>query len=260
MSATVQDDLKTAPLAPGSLLIDSLPQDTRSRWQTHLAEVNVNAGAVLIASGQPISHVYFPTTALVASFNREAVDTPMAATLIGPTKLVGLGALLDNAPARHDMTVVVPGKVLRLEAGLLRGEFERNAQVRRLLLAVVRVYISELSQLATCNRFHTLEQQLCLRLVQIIDHLQTDELAITQGELAQLIGARRERVNQIIGSLNAGGLMVLSRARLTRLNRPGLLRQACGCYAVLTRSQERLRHLVSAELSDSAGPGTALPG
>ena len=250
MSAIFQDYSITDLVSTGSLLIDGLPEDTRARWKTHLAEVNVRAGAVLVSSGQPIKHVYFPTTALVAGFNPETVDTPMAATLIGPTSLVGLGALLDNAPARHDVTVVVPGKVLRLEANLLRAEFERSAQVRRLLLAAVRVYISELSQLATCNRFHTLEQQLCLRLVQIIDHLQTDELAITQGELAQLIGARRERVNQIIGTLNAGGLMALGRARLTRLNRPGLLHQACGCYAVLTRSQERLRRLVGATLTD----------
>lgn len=250
MGAIVQDYSITDLVSTGSLLIDGLPEDTRARWHTHLAEVNVRAGAVLISSGQPINHVYFPTTALVASFNRETVDTPMAATLIGPTSLVGLGALLDNAPARHDVTVVAQGKVLRLEAKLLRAEFERSPQVRRLLLAVVRVYISELSQLATCNRFHTLEQQLCLRLVQIIDHLQTDELAITQGELAQLIGARRERVNQIIGTLNAGGLMALGRARLTRMNRPGLLRQACGCHEVLARSQERLRHLVGAALTD----------
>jgi CRP-like cAMP-binding protein len=118
MSASFQDYSITDLVSTGSLLIDGLPEDTRARWQTHLAEVNVRAGAVLISSGQPINHVYFPTTALVAGFNRETVDTPMAATLIGPTSLVGLGALLDNAPARHDVTVVVPGKVLRLEAVL----------------------------------------------------------------------------------------------------------------------------------------------
>ncbi len=229
--------------ATGSYLIDSLPDVTRARWQSRLAEVNVRVGAVLITSGQPLTHVYFPTTALLAGYNRHSVDTPMAATLVGPTSLVGLGALLDNSPARHDVTVVVAGRVLRLEADLLREEFEQSSRARSLLLAALRMYISELSQLATCNRFHTLEQQLCMRLVQVIDHQQTDELAITQAELALLIGARRERVNQIVGNLETAGIMGLGRGRLTRLDRPGLLRQACGCYAVLAKAQERLRRL-----------------
>lgn len=225
----------------GSLVIDSLPLETRVAWQGRLAEVNVRAGAALIAAGQPLNHIYFPTTALVVSFNLEATETPMAATLIGSNSVIGMGVLLDNAPARHDMTVLLPGKVLRLEAALLREEFDRSAEVRRVILAVIRTYINELTQLATCNRFHTLEQQLCMRLVQIIDHLGTDELAITQGELAQLIGARRERVNQIVGSLKEAGMVDLGRGRLTHLDRPSLLRRACGCYTVLARAQQRLR-------------------
>lgn len=229
--------------AGGSRLIDSLPGDTRARWQGRLVEVNVRAGAVLVSGGQPVNHVYFPATALVATFNPEGTDTPMAATLVGTDAMVGLGTLLDNAPARHDMTVVLPGKVLRLEAALLREEFENSAPFRRVMLALLRAYIGELSQLATCNRFHTLEQQLCLRLVQIIDHLAVDELAITQGALAQLIGARRERVNQIIGSLQTGGMVDLGRGRLTRLDRPGLLRRACSCYAVLANGRERFMRL-----------------
>lgn len=70
-------------------------------------------------------------------------------------------------------------------------------------------------QLATCKRFHTLEQQLCLRLVQLIDHMGSNALDITQAELAQLIGARRERVNQIVGTLRASGMVDLGRGRLT---------------------------------------------
>jgi CRP-like cAMP-binding protein len=235
--------LTLTPTTTGSFLIDNLPAATRAAWAGRLAEVNVSAGAVLIVSGQPVNHVYFPTTALVAGFNRETVETPMAATVVTKTSLVGLGVLLDGDVARHDVVVLVPGQVLRLEAGLLRDEFERCPAVRRLMLGVLRVYISELSQLATCNRFHTLEQQLCLRLLQIIDQLGGDELAITQAELALLIGARRERVNQIVGNLKADGIVDLGRGRLTRLDRPGLLRQACGCYAVLARAQERLKRL-----------------
>jgi CRP-like cAMP-binding protein len=252
-------DRAPTPGASGSYLIDRLPTDTHQRWQSRLTPVNVRAGAVLISSGQALSYVYFPTTALLAGMNLMATETPMAATLIGPTSMVGLGVLLDGAAARHDVTVLLPGQVLRLEADLLRDEFERSAPVRRLLLGLLRVYISELSQLATCNRFHTLEQQLCLRLVQIIDNLQTDELAITQGELAQLIGARRERVNQIVGSLQASGMVDLGRGRLTHLDRPGLLRQACGCYAVLAQAQQRLKQLADAthtgiDIQDLARP------
>jgi CRP-like cAMP-binding protein len=238
-----QEVFQLTPTSTGSYVIDMLPADTRARWQKQLAEVTVRPGAVLISNGQAISHVYFPTTALVASYNPDATDTPMAATLVGPSKFLGLGVLLGNSPARHNMTVLLPGKVLRLESALLRDEFNRSPEVRSAVMELTGSYIGELTQLATCNRFHTLEQQLCLRLLQIIDHQQTDELVITQAELALLIGARRERVNQIVGDLQAAGILDLGRGRLTRLDHPGLLRQVCGCYAVLARAQERIKRL-----------------
>lgn len=59
----------------------------------------------------------------------------------------------------------------------------------------------------------------------------SNALDITHAELAQLIGARRERVNQIVGTLRASGMVDLGRGRLTQLDRPGLLRQACGCFS-----------------------------
>lgn len=249
MSAAPNHSHNLCDLRPstGSQLIDALPHETRQRWQGALTEVRVQAGAVLINSGQAVSHVYFPTTALVTTLNPAANETPMAATLVGATAMVGLGVLLDDAPARHDMVVLVPGTVLRLQADKLRDEFERSLQVRRLFLWLMRAYISELSQLAACNRFHTLEQQLCLRLVQIVDHMGTNELAITQSELAQLIGARRERVNQIIGGLEAAGIVELGRGRLTALDRAGLLKQACGCHAVLATARAQLKQLADTE-------------
>ena len=44
----------------------------------------------------------------------------------------------------------------------------------------------------------------------------------------------------------------LGRGRLTQLDRPGLLRQACGCYPVLLRSREQLRRLGDAALADAS--------
>ena len=80
----------------------------------------------------------------------------------------------------------------------------------------------------------------------------SNALDITHAELAQLIGARRERVNQIVGTLRASGMVDLGRGRLTQLDRPGLLRQACGCYPVLLRSREQLRRLGDAALADAS--------
>lgn len=45
---------------------------------------------------------------------------------------------------------------------------------------------------AICYRHHSIEQQLCRKLLTSSDHLCSDELALTQSMIADLLGVRRE--------------------------------------------------------------------
>jgi Mn-dependent DtxR family transcriptional regulator len=91
-----------------------------------------------------------------------------------------------------------------------------------------------------CNRHHALEQQLCRWLLLSLDRLPGNELRMTQELIANMLGVRREGVTEAAGKLQAEGLIRYSRGQIKVLDRPGLERRVCECYAVVKKEYDRL--------------------
>jgi len=73
-----------------------------------------------------------------------------------------------------------------------------------------------------------------------LDRLPTNDLALTQGLIANMLGVRRAGVTDAAGKLQEAGLIHLSRGRIVVLDRPGLEAHVCECYAVVKREHDRL--------------------
>jgi Mn-dependent DtxR family transcriptional regulator len=97
-----------------------------------------------------------------------------------------------------------------------------------------------MAQTAVCNRHHSLDQQLCRWLLLSMDRLRSNELVVTQELIANLLGVRREGVTEAAGRLHAAGLITYRRGHITVLDRTGLERRSCECYAVVKREYDRL--------------------
>jgi CRP-like cAMP-binding protein len=97
-----------------------------------------------------------------------------------------------------------------------------------------------MSQTAVCNRHHSLDQQLCRWLLLSLDRLEGDELVMTQELIANMLGVRREGVTEGALGLQKLGLIKYARGRITVLDRPGLEKRTCECYAVVKREYDRL--------------------
>jgi CRP-like cAMP-binding protein len=128
----------------------------------------------------------------------------------------------------------------RLAAHLLQKEFNRAGPVLRLLLRYTQALITQMTQTAVCNRHHSLEQQLCRALLLTLDRLSSDSLVMTQELIANVLGVRREGVTEAAGNLQRAGLIRYSRGRIDVLDRPGLEKAVCECYAVVKVEFERL--------------------
>ena len=63
---------------------------------------------------------------------------------------------------------------------------------------------------------------------------------MTQDLIANMLGVRREGVTQAAGDLQNAGLISYRRGHIKVLNRPGLERRTCECYAVVKTEYERL--------------------
>ena len=97
-----------------------------------------------------------------------------------------------------------------------------------------------MAQTAVCNRHHTVDQQLCRWLLLSLDRLPSNELTMTQNLIANMLGVRRVGVTEAAGKLQTAGLIQYRRGRIVVVDRPGLEKRVCECYAVVKRESDRL--------------------
>jgi len=127
-----------------------------------------------------------------------------------------------------------------MAANLVRQEFARGGPLQYLLLRYTQALITQISQTAVCNRLHSVEQRLCRWLLLSRDRVETDELAMTQEFIANMLGGRRESVTVAAGRLQDAGLIRYSRGHISILDRRGLEAGVCECYRIVRDEYDRL--------------------
>jgi CRP-like cAMP-binding protein len=139
--------------------------------------------------------------------------------------------------ANSQALILAEGKALRVPAAFLKKEAKRSSRMREVMLTYANALLAQSAQLAACHRYHTPQARLARLLLMINDRMNTTELRITQDLLAHLLGTRRATVTQAANQLQDNGLIELVRARVRFLDRAGLEKKACSCYAIITAQQ-----------------------
>jgi CRP-like cAMP-binding protein len=109
-----------------------------------------------------------------------------------------------------------------------------------LLLRYTQALMTQMSQSATCNRHHSVEQRLCRWLLLTLDRSATSELVMTQELVASMLGVRREGITEAAGNLQRAGFINYRRGHISVLDRRGLEATTCECYAVVKKEMGRL--------------------
>ena len=221
-------------------LLAALPDTEWQRWEPLLEKVDMPLGQVLYESGAALTHVYFPTTAIVSLLYVMENGASAEIAMVGTEGLVGVSLFMGAESTPSRAVVQSAGRGFRLKAQLMKDEFERAGPVLHLLLRYTQALITQMAQTAACNRHHTIDQQLCRWLLLSLDRLRVNELTMTQELIANMLGVRREGVTEAALKLQQAGLISYARGRITVLDRPGLEKRTCECYAVVKREYDRL--------------------
>jgi CRP-like cAMP-binding protein len=221
-------------------LLAALPDPEWERWQPLLERVEMPLGQVLYESGATLTHVYFPTTAIVSLLYVMENGASAEIAVVGNDGLVGISLFMGGESTPSRAVVQSAGQGFRLQAQLMKDEFNRAGHVLHLLLRYTQALITQMAQTAVCNRHHSLDQQLCRWLLLSLDRLRTNELAMTQELIANMLGVRREGVTEAALELQEAGLISYARGHIKVLDRPGLEKRTCECYAVVKREYDRL--------------------
>ena len=197
-------------------------------------------GEALYESGGRLHHVYFPTTSIVSLLYVLADGASAEIAVVGNEGILGISLFMGGETTPSRAVVQSAGYGYRLKAQLLKQEFNRAGPVLHLLLRYTQALITQMAQTAVCNRHHSVEQQLCRWLLLSLDRLSSNSLTMTQELIANMLGVRREGVTEAAGNLQRSGLIRYSRGRIEVLDRPGLEKAVCECYAVVKAEFDRL--------------------
>lgn len=221
-------------------LLAALPPKELGRLLPHLELVSLPLGKVLYEPGCRLRHVYFPTTSIVSLLYVMADGDSAEIAVVGNEGILGIALFMGGETTPSRAVVQSAGYGYRLQADLLKIEFNRSGPVLHLLLRYTQALITQMAQTAVCNRHHSVEQQLCRWLLMSLDRLPSNELSMTQELIANMLGVRREGVTEAAGKLQNAGLIRYRRGHITIIDRPGLERRACECYAVVKKEFDRL--------------------
>ncbi|HEY9700719.1 MAG TPA: Crp/Fnr family transcriptional regulator [Trichocoleus sp.] len=222
-----------------NLLLDSLPQVDFDLLHSRVEQVELQQGDILYRAKEPITEIYFPTTGFLSLVNSTPDGEIVEVGATGIEGFVGIPLFLGENTAPYQVEVQISGRALKLSTTAFIEVLDRSVALRERVAAFIYLKIAQLNQSAVCNRFHRVEERLCRWLLVAQDRMRTPELALTREVLAHMVGSRRPAISLVTNVLQAEGLILAERGKITILDRKGMETCACECYHIMREEVDR---------------------
>lgn len=207
----------------------TLPEQMRAQWLANGKTLHLSTGDVIEAGADASGHLFFPLSTVLGWVSGLQDGSTAAIALTGSEGMAGLQAMPGLS---HQLVAMCDGHVFRVPAPLVYRDACTHPTVQQMLLQNLHALMAQAGQTALCNQHHSLQQRLVRLLRCYFDRTEGNALQITHGQLADLLGTRRERVSHVAAQLQKAGWIRCSRGQITVIDRPALFEQACDCVKV----------------------------
>ncbi|MBD2468881.1 Crp/Fnr family transcriptional regulator [Nostoc sp. FACHB-145] len=222
-------------------LLSVMPEALLEKLAPHLKRVALSRGDRLHDPGETIYDIYFPLDCVLSITITMQDGTTAETGLVGVREAIGLNAFMGGKETTQTTYIVqIPGSAMKIDAQILREEFDCNKDLRDVMLRYTQAFIAQISQTTACNSLHRIEQRLARWLLEVDDRVEGDELKLTQELMADMLGVRRAGVTQTAQKLQESGLISYQRGHIHVLNRSGLKACACECFQTVKDEYDRL--------------------
>lgn len=232
--------MSDSPIPQNNHLLAALSADTQDRLFPHLELVSLPLGKVLFESGDAMRYAYFPTNSIISLLCLMKDGASAEISVVGNDGLAGVSLFMSGESTPTRAVIQSAGYCYRITGQRLKDEFNRHGDMLNLMLRYTQSLLTQLSQTAVCNRHHSINQQLCRWLLLSLDRLPNNELSMTHGLIADMLGVRREGVTNAARRLQDLGVIEYCRGKITVLDRPQLEHLCCECYLVVKKESDRL--------------------
>lgn len=211
-------------------ILKSLAAADLAELQGGLKQVALVPGAALYKAGDEIEYVHFPIGGVVSLVTSLKTGQEIATGLAGNGGLVG--SLIGNAGslAFGQATVQIEGSAWQLSRSKFLAVVNKSAAVRAAANEFEGYLHWQAQQCVACHAVHTVEGRLCRWLLQCQDVTESETIPLTQENLSQLMGVRRNSVSLSAHELQTAGIIQYRRGSIRIVNREALERAACECY------------------------------
>ena len=222
-----------SPLIANRLLA-ALPKKDYQALQRHLEEVPLVFEEILYQPSVLISDVYFPNSGIVSLLAADNERATLEVGLVGKEGILGLAIFMGVNTSQNRAVVQGAGSAMKIKATAFRKECNNGGALPGLLQRYSHSRLTQITQSAVCNQFHSVDARLARWLLMTHDRMGNDEFQITQEFLSSMLGVRREGVCRAAGDLQKHKLIRYRRGHLKILDRAGLEAVSCGCYEIIT--------------------------
>ncbi len=208
---------------------DTLPQDIRDGISSRGRRRMLTAGQRLYSRGDTPDGMYrvIEGAVRVSGISGDSRETVL--DFYGPGVWFAEVSALDGLPRTHDATAEVPASLLHIAPTDLEELLAIHPRLSRALLRLEALRLRLLLTAVETYSTRSLEHRLANRLLMLaaaygVTSSQglTIELHLPQETLAQLVGATRQRINQIVKDWEIAGLIDQQYGRILLLNRASL--------------------------------------
>jgi CRP/FNR family transcriptional regulator, cyclic AMP receptor protein len=205
--------------------LGSLADDDLDRLIGKGRVVTCPSGAVVFRKGDPASHLMVVLCGRIRLSSGSRHGREVLFDFIGPGRCFGELALVDGTKRRLDATAVKPSAVFAIERQDVFACLEAHPEVAVRIIRILCVRLSRAMEMfadRTQLGLPTRSARTLLRLAREYGDGIRIEVKVSQGEIAGLIGATREKVNRQLCAWCRAGILALDEGHLIILDQSAL--------------------------------------
>jgi CRP-like cAMP-binding protein len=222
-------------------LLAALSQRDFAVLEPHLEPIALARGKVLFEPGDDVTTTYFPCHRTMASLLIVTRDgREVEAATIGREGAVGGIVSEGHKPAFGRAVVQIPGAAYAISTSHLEAAKTGSPRFGDLFSRYADALLAQMMQGVACNALHRADERCARWLLATHDRAGDNIIHLTHESLAEMLGVQRTTVTAVTGDLQARGLIRTHRGGVEVIDRPGLERAACECYAAVEEHFARL--------------------
>ncbi len=224
-------------------LLSVLRAVDRAHLEPHVLALNMEAGDILQRAGEDVVDTWFPCGTAMAGFCIASADgCTIDVGYVGREGAIGGIVSNGSVPAYATAIVRVAGLFLRIKTSALEQAKLDSIILRHWLARYSDCLLAQVFQTSACNATHTIRQRVAKLVLAGLARTGEMEFAMTQEQLAEMLGVGRTFISRVIGTLRAEGILESRRGFLIIRNLAALRAESCGCSQAIEDHFDAVLH------------------